>query len=386
MRFAKANREGFALAVALFAMVIIGGIIAGAFFASNQDYRSSRNTLLQERALAAAEFGLNQVINNWDGNWNTQFATGSTGGGTTYLLTGQTSGPSDRSTITVTRLNDLTFWVVSEGQAGSGTGTSARRRVGQVLRLYIPMMNFLAALTVRGTTNIGGSSMISGVDQNPSGWSCGSTEPPLPGVSTNNLGTLTTSGSCSGASCIYGDPRVEQDPAAGQDATYFDYGGVTWDDLVRAATKTLTSSSLTGIGPTYNADGSCARTQQLNWGDPSRNLISPGRCEGFYPIIYAPGSLQISGGRGQGVLLVEGDLDVRGGFEFFGPVIVKGRLRTEGTGGHFNGGVMAANVELDQNVVLGNAVIQYSSCAIEAAQMGSTLPTRARDRAWAEMF
>ena len=383
----RSNRQGFALAVALFAIVVIGGIIAGAFFASNQDYRISRNSLLQERALSAAEYGVNQVLNNWNGNWNTQVPVGRTMPATTYALTAQASGPADRATVRVTRVNQLTFWVASEGQVGAGVSSGARRRVGQVLRIYIPVMNFLAALTVRGNTTIGGSSQISGADENPTGWACEAPGPMLPGVSTNNLASLSTQGSCADQSCITGDPRTEQDPAAGNDSTYFEYGGVNWNDLVSMASKRLTSGgTYTGISPTFNADGSCQTSSVTNWGDANRNLVLPGGCEGYFPIIYAPGNLNISGGRGQGVLLVEGDLQVQGGFEFFGPVIVRGRLRTTGTGGHFNGGVMAANVDLEQNVVLGNAVIQYSRCAILTAQMGSTLPTRAIHRGWADLF
>ena len=83
MNKAPARREGFALAVAIFAIVVIGGIVAGAFFASNQDYRIGRNTLLQERALAASEYGLNMAINNWNSTTNVTMATGATVGPTT---------------------------------------------------------------------------------------------------------------------------------------------------------------------------------------------------------------------------------------------------------------------------------------------------------------
>src|SRR5207245_6912787 len=37
------------------------------------------------------------------------------------------------------------------------------------------------------------------------------------------------------------------------------------------------------------------------------------------------------------------DISVQGGFEWFGPVIALGHVTTQGTGGHFNGGVMAAD-------------------------------------------
>ena len=40
------RREGFALAVAMVAIVVIGALIAGAFFTSTQEYRIGRNSLV----------------------------------------------------------------------------------------------------------------------------------------------------------------------------------------------------------------------------------------------------------------------------------------------------------------------------------------------------
>jgi Tfp pilus assembly protein PilX len=58
------RRSGFALPVAVFAIVIIGALVAGAFFASTQEFRIGSNTIQQTRALGAAEFGLNQTQAN----------------------------------------------------------------------------------------------------------------------------------------------------------------------------------------------------------------------------------------------------------------------------------------------------------------------------------
>ena len=83
---------------------------------------------------------------------------------------------------------------------------------------------------------------------------------------------------------------------------------------------------------------------------------------------------------------MEGDLDVSGGFEFYGPVIVKGHLKTTGTGGHFNGGVMAANVDLEQDELLGNAVVHFSRCTINQALNAAGMPVVARGRSWVQLF
>jgi hypothetical protein len=87
-------------------------------------------------------------------------------------------------------------------------------------------------------------------------------------------------------------------------------------------------------------------------------------------------------------MLIEGNLSVQGGFEFYGPVFVKGELSTQGTGGHFNGGVVAANVNLGSSTVLGNAVVSFSSCAVERAILNNSALTQVRPvamRSWVDL-
>ncbi|HEX5178407.1 MAG TPA: hypothetical protein VFW04_03695, partial [Gemmatimonadaceae bacterium] len=73
-------------------------------------------------------------------------------------------------------------------------------------------------------------------------------------------------------------------------------------------------------------------------------------------------------------------------FQFFGIVIVTGHLKTTGTGGHFTGGVLAQNVDLEQNTVLGNAVITYSSCASSYAMKAIASPQLASGRSWVDLY
>lgn len=54
------------MATALGGLVIIGVLIAGVFFTSNQELRVGTNTFVQERAFRAAEYGLNTSLANWD--------------------------------------------------------------------------------------------------------------------------------------------------------------------------------------------------------------------------------------------------------------------------------------------------------------------------------
>jgi hypothetical protein len=383
-------RKGFALVAAITAIVVIGALITGIFFASTQEYRIGSNTLLQARALTSAEYGLNVILaqdgtvapdSGWNMNWNTALGAG-------QVVTRRYL-PKDGSvdTVRLTRLDAKSFFLMSEGRAGvvGNPRAQARRRVGALVRLITPQINFLGALTARGQARIGGSSFINGVDEPPAGWGCGPAGPTLPGLAVSDADSLTTSG-CGGLSCVEGDPKVIETPAAADTNTYFQFGETDWGELTAMASKVVPAgSTLNGLGPRLKADGSCDTAHPTNWGDPVKDA-TPGACENFYPIIHSPGDLKITGGIGQGILLVDGDLEVQGGAEFYGPVIVRGRLKTAGTGGHFNGGVMAANVDFEQNTVLGNAVIQYSRCAIDRALNGSAQPALARGRSWVELY
>jgi Tfp pilus assembly protein PilX len=373
-------RRGFAMALTLGAIVVIGLMIAGVFFISGAATRTGRDAMLQERAFRHAEAGLAQTITEWRADSTVALANGQSWLRSAVPIPNVPAAQSPR--VTVTRLNSDLFQVVSAatiGEAG-GAKTESRRQVSQLVRMVGPTFNVRGALTARGNTRIGGSSLIDGNDQNPAGWACDAPGASLPGIAIPSSGDISTSG-CKNYSCVSGNPKVLQDPIAGHDSTYFNYGDFDWAGLVAAADIKIT----TGVAPApVVTGGKCDVTLQSNWGDV-RRLLPSGACESYFPIIYFPGSAKLTGGTGQGILLVEGDLEVQGQFKFYGPVIVKGRLKTAGTGGHFNGAVMASNVDLEENSVLGNAVVNYSSCAIEKAIQSTARARPVIQRGWAEM-
>lgn len=377
------TRKGFALPIALGSMVVIGMILAGVFFAATQENRAGRNTLNQERAFRAAEFGLNYGYGRWNNGTMSALANG---GVATIVYDSSAKGWMD--SLSVTRLNNNTYWLVSTGRAGTGTVLS-RHRTGMVLRVGYPQINFLAALTVKGQIKIGGSSYTTGQDTPPPGWNCPPAGAEQPGIATDDTNNIQTSG-CSNLSCVDGNPKILQSSAVSDTNTFFSYGDdANWATLTAAANLVFAGgTTITGPAPSYSADGSCNTANTLNWGDPNRAVPS-GACESYFPIIYFQGTgttTNISGGVGQGILLVDGDLSAQGGFNWYGPVIVRGHLSTQGTGAHFNGAVMAADVDFEQNNVLGNAVIDYSACAISSALVGAGIPKRLKQRSWAEMF
>lgn len=373
------KREGMALGLVMMAIFVITVLILGAYYTSTQEFRLGSNALVQNRAMSAAEFGHGEVYRTWDRNWNAFKA------GTTFV---RPYSPGDGSvdTVRITKLNNLTYLAVSEGRAGTGVRSGARRRAGLLMRLSIPNIPILGAITTGGQVKIGGSTAINGRDTSFVGWSCPPAGAATAGVAVPSLSNLSYGGSCTAGSCIQGSPLVNITPAAADTNTYFSYGGMTWSELVAMADKTV-YGTITGAGPTYNADGSCNTADHKNWGDPARNLIV-GKCEGYFPIIYSPGDLSINGNVGQGILLVGGNLSIQGGFTFYGPVISRGTVKLTGTGNHINGGVLAAAVvdSTATSSLLGNSTIRFSRCAMQTALQRTAMPVRAPQRSWTELF
>jgi hypothetical protein len=373
------NERGIALPLAIFALVVIGGLVAGALFVATQEQRIGRNTLRHEAAFTAAEAGMQNAVLHW----NTGYQQLSMGGTVDTTAT----APDGRGWYrrTIRRLGPMVFLVASEGFNQDST---SRARIGALLRLRPLEFNFKAALETQGTTRVGGSSEISGHDSVPAGWTdCPPTAPEQPGIRMPDTTALTTSGSCSGESCITGSPKVQQDTTIDTESLST-VGDIPFDSLEQYATKVVSGGSMQQILPSTIDATTCNTMDLYNWGDP----VNPtGPCGGYFPIIWSQGDLTLGSGYGQGVLIVNGNLTVNGGFTFFGPVLVSKTLSTAGNGGHFNGGVIAANTDLCTSnscatSVMGNALVSYSSCALLKALTQSATAAPLAQRSWVFLY
>ena len=377
-------RRGFAMFLSIGALVIIGVLVAGSSFISLQEQRLGQNSLVQTRAFTVAEYGLNKIQTDWDKTPNLQMANGATFD-TSYVVAGQGT-----ANVHYVRLNDETFWIVSEGRASAGNLGGSReavKRVGAVLRLRIPTIKAEGAITAGGNVSVRGGANIQGRDSVPPGWSndCnGIPEVDKAGVVVPLGATVTTQGS----SWVQGVPPTKQDPLASDQNTYIRFGDETWNTLVAQANITLTGGTLNEVKPDSLANGTCNKANIYNWGEPKRGLLTVGPCYNYFPIIYSNGSITLNGqGRGQGILLVNGNVAINGHFEWHGLIIVSNDIvRGNGSATVF-GGVMARNeVKADESLITGTTHYNYSSCALERAMRGSAQVVQAKERAWTELY
>lgn len=391
---APRERRGAALFMAMGALVIIAVLVAGSSYVSMQEARLGQNALIQSRAFAAAEYGLNKIQADWDKTPNLAMATGETYD-TSYVLPG-----NETCTVKYTRLNNETFWIVAEGRASTGDAVSANRqavkRVGAVLRLRIPTIKADAAITAGGNVAVRGGADIYGNDANPPGWTSG-TGGECSGSLDNKAGVVVPPGATvttQGSSTVNGTPSWDTSSVAGSSDTYWGFGDENWNTLkamaIAAGTTFPTGGTVGNAVEPTAALGYCTKTNIFNWGEPWRQPTSGvvPECYNYFPIIYSGGDLTLNGsGRGQGILLVEGNVTINGHFEWHGLIVVTNDI-VRGTGSaDVYGGVMARNeVKADESVISGTTTYQFSSCALERAMRGSAQVVQAKHRAWAELF
>lgn len=385
------DERGMALAVALFALVVIGALVAGAFFAGTLEQRTGRNTLFATEAAQAAEAGTTAIMADWDQfnlnnlpvNVPTPLAKTSWGQASLYAS----------YTPTVTKLNDELFLVQSLGTRSNAAGTVlSQHTVATLARLTFVSATAKAAVTVTKPIKFNGNAFeVIGNDSVPQGWAgeagctTGDNVAGIRSADTTGVGPTDTDN-------IFGNPpQISHDPTVTND--FFNiFGDVTFDELKKSADIVLPSSSpYTTVGPslTLGLPLRCNTGDQLNWGEPHRGLGSITQCYNYFPIIYASGSqLQLTGGgRGQGLLLIEGDFVVAGGFEFTGLIVAKGAIKVNGNGNKITGALLAQDVSIDdQNSISGNTTLQFSSCALDKAIKGSAFAQPLSYRSWVQLY
>ncbi len=386
------DREGIALPTALLAIVLIGALIAGTFFATNQEYRVARTSLSAERALMAAEYGQNMILNDWDPNWNNNLKTGDT------IKRVYAAGGATTDTVIMTRLRFNMFLVASTGRDVRDPSSDARRRTGLLVRLDIPNIPFVGAFNGASSTNVAGNYTGSGTDSIPSGWTdCPPALPARPAVVSVSSANITGSGAnCGGGTfnCLTGTPKIASSADVGDSTKVLD----NWDELVAGADKVFEQAlwpTIDQVKPSY-IGAACNTADLKNWGEPIANAPAAS-CETYYPTVHLKSAIKgaagpttkLAQGRGQGVLLVDANVWFSGTFTWIGPVIVRGNTTTSGVGNKILGGITSLNQGCTTspcNSITGTSNVTYSSCTITKMLSLKARPVLAKQRAWSDLY
>lgn len=356
-------RDGFALPMALFAMIIIGVIVTGGFYMSSQEHRVSISTDLGAQALNIAEYGLDEAI----GTWPSAALGGAAGAVQTFGPTPVVNGSAQLGEyqMRVMPMGGRLYMLESEGRVTRGSQNAVRRASGFV-RTTTGQLPYTAAVSVYGQLSAGGNAEITGFDADD----ChGGNVPAVVAVDTD----LISDGEGK-KDRITGEPDVAAEPDMTTEELS-DFGDVDLSDLIAMATKIYEHGEApNNMAPVTMTDSNdnlvCNTGLRGNWGEPNRppDPATP-ECASHYPVIYGKGDLELQTGRGQGILIVEGDLRLTGNMKFYGVVIVLGSFFTAGTGNHVNGSLIVhGNGDLDsESISEGNSLVQFASCRIQDA-------------------
>ena len=377
------DQRGFALPAAIGALVIIGVLMTAGFFMAQQELRIGVASNHANMAVNIAQAGANEVLSNWNG-----YQLGNIGIWSDTTLTSTTE--NGVWTVTISNANNFIYFLTATGEVteGGAMWAGARRTIGIATKILFADINPPAAFTTRGSVEVKGTALINGTNTTPTTWGpyCGD-------VATNDttgilVNDITTPPTTSGSGDIQGNPPYDEDPTM-VDQTFTQFGDMDWAQLTTlAALEGKDLSSITGTISTIEpvvVGGLCDTSPLLNWGD----TLPTAPCGSYFPLLYHGGSMRIQGNAyGQGILLVEGDLELRGGFVFYGIIIIQGSFSTQGSGNRIIGAVMASNGGALDQTSTGGSEVTYSRCTITRAVLNNASLSRARpvgQRGWVDL-
>ena len=398
------DERGVALALVLFALVIMGAVLSGSFLAVRLDRNSSSATTYAAEAQAAAEAGLAEVWAAWDPTVHSVLplwdGTSGTELGTPLHNLG---GNSQRQFAdSVRRVNTQLFVVRSYGVRYDAAGNVLSQvGVAQMFRIVKPTIGVNAAVTVMDPLNLNGNAfLISGINTLPAQWGVAECPAIDAGNSDDVVGIRSAAGSGVSPSDLnnldgYPAKYVDNDPSI-TNATFQNYLDYTFTTLAaQPGAKILPDNTpYNGVAPTLDpttVPPSCGKADLLNLGEPFRlpTLGVVPQCYGYFPVVHSTGAQLkfAAGNRGQGTLLVDGDMELSGGFEWDGLIIVKGAIKINGNGNKLTGAVFAQGVNLlTAGAVSGNVEIKYSQCAVTKAIGGATLAAPLGQRGYTQLY
>lgn len=370
------DERGFALAATVLALVVVGAVLTGGFFATSSEVRIGAGVEQSTEAFYAAETGINEVI----GGWQVDYKTGAT--------VSRSVSPTADYTVRIRPLNEGLYYLESTGRVPRGGAMEpVYRRLSMVVRNRKVDFRANSALQTLGGVTLQGSPEINGENSDPVNWENCEPGDTKAGIIAPDDSVVEYQGDDIGKFVTGGDPLVGEDPTLTPE-TFLDFGSLDFYELTD-----LADLKLVGDGNTFDAvapesaDGQCLTGSDTNWGAPE-DPTDP--CHFYFPMIHHDGNLHINQGAGQGILLVEGDLHVDGDFDFRGIVIVTGQLEVGAGTSTIHGTILVGTNAItdDTYVINGTPTINYSACAVYRANeynraMARPLPLG--ERSWVDL-
>lgn len=358
------TERGAALALVVWGLVVGGALLTVITVLAVQEQRAAGALTREERGLVGTErVAAEQISRLTLGTLDTSLA-----------------GPFDSVTLDagtewsalVRRLTPTVFLLEVSPRlpAGPAAREAAGVRLGWLLRPAPDSLVPDAAVSLAGPVALGDGVDISGRDDSSGIAGCPPESSAIAGVAADSVAIV-------GMATVAGAPPVVQRAESGSGPSTGDLD--LFNRLAGRATLVLPAGAYAIYPATVGT--SCDLSRPTNWGDPAV-LGSP--CASYLPMIRVDGDVILSGGVGQGILLINGDLRIDGGFTFNGIVIVTGEVDVTAPL-EIRGMLKAAGLRAGAGPVT-QLKVHYSKCLISRDLEFSSPLTPLASRAWKQLF
>ena len=366
----RRTRDGIALATTLYFLALLGLLVVGTLYTARGAGRGGELSIDDAELTAATEQMLASIVAEWSPEDRAIQPIAST-----------FSVPSLRTTRveragSITRLDPRLFWVVADVRRTAG---SARRRTAIVVRLAREGPAVPAAIVARGDVQLGAGARVLAPAQ------------PLRDCSIDDSTGVAVETATAAVVRVEDAfttmPSWRATDGAAAAEPYQPLGTRSRDQL--QTTLELSPDTALTIAPA--AAGDCGATRAPDdWGDP---YALDGPCARLAPIVHARGDLTLRGGRGQGILLVDGRLRVTGALRFRGLIVSQGGVDIMADDVDISGAIFSADTHrsiggaaASSVVIRGRATVRASRCDVARAFAAHSSVRRVRERAWIELW
>ncbi len=255
--------------------------------------------------------------------------------------------------VTAHRLTREVYLLAGEGMVDGAARTKAGR-LTWALDAGARLGSLSAAVASTASISVTDSALITGdrVTAPPLAWSATECAPQLPVAdSIFPRGVVAERGRWVPPVSTL-EPARRQRLALGLNPPSLNLGVLSLQNLAELADITL---GVPGGGTRVHLGSGCPATAAGNWGTP---LDPAGGCGAYLPVVVVRGSLEVTGGEGQGVLVVDGRATFVGDATFAGLVLAAGVVRLA------DDARVAGWIRSGDRVLLeGRARVEASACA-----------------------
>lgn len=361
------DRPGVALVLAVIVLMALGTTGLGLLYVSTQEVLIARAGEESARARWEAESAVRATL----ANWSTRRVLSLDPGDEMDIDAGKGG-----VRVTIVRLGG-SLYLITATTRGVARGSAAA--LVRTVRPEALWPSFAAALSTRGAPEVDPGAVVTAAEAGHVPWPW--TPELCPGEVLRSM-TEALKGMEPASIIVRGDSAADTPPEwrpvlppespGRDDSLVFRFGPFAIHELAALADHVVSGE----VQPASHVLPSGCDT---TWGSP---LDPVGPCGDYFPLIYAPGGLQMTGGAGQGILVVDGDLVLSGDARFYGPILVTGALvmrdRAVVVGAVTQVGSAAARLEDE-------ARVDYRACSLWRAFSGAPALDQAfapAGRAW----